>query len=59
MFSILSFLQGGDPIFENGGISKKQMDDLYREGIKRIRKLCHIQHKGPLNEVVSACMSVF
>ena len=31
MFNILFFLQRGQPIFENGGICKKQKNDLYKE----------------------------
>ena len=59
MFDILFFMQGGNPIFENGGISRKQRNDLYREGIRRLRKLCQIRHKGPLNQVVSVYMPIF
>ena len=59
MLNILFFLQGGHPIFENGGISKNQSNDLYREGIRPLRKLCHIRHKGPLNQALSVYMSIF
>ena len=39
MFNIFFFLQGGHTIFENGGISKEQKNDLYREGKRPLRKL--------------------
>ena len=44
--------QGGQPIFQNGGIGKKQRNDCIEKG-------CHIKHKGSLIQVVSVhgCIS--
>ena len=59
IFNILFSLQRGQPIFENGGISKRQRNDLYREGTRSLRQLCDVRHQGPLNQVVFVHMSIF
>ena len=42
MFNVLFLLQGGWPIFENGGIEKSRWT-IYKEGgIRPPRKLCHM-----------------
>ena len=57
MFNILSFLQGGWPLFEKRGIEKKQRDDLQRGWIRPPKKLCHMA-QGLSKDVLSVHMSV-